>query len=188
MFFQHLDAATAVISSLQSLAPEMEKASALIIETLRNGGKVMSCGNGGSAAEAAHFSTELLCRLEGERPSLPCINLTADGSFLSAAGNDYHFNQVFARQIEGLGRKGDTLLILSTSGQSPNILAAVHAARSRGMKTVALLGKGGGEVAPLVDVALTVASDRTMHVQEAHLVLIHVLCWQIEHAMFPTLP
>ncbi len=187
MFTDYLAASVAAIQSLASVEVEVDVAAVLLTESLRNGGKIMSCGNGGSAAEAAHFSTELLCRLEGERPPLASINLTADGSFMTATANDYSYGRVFARQVEGLGRPGDALLVLSTSGNSPNIIEALHEARKRGIRTVALLGKSGGEAAPLADVAVIVPCERTMHIQEAHLALVHILCWKIERGIYPAM-
>src|SRR5690606_12219776 len=121
------------------------------------GGKILACGNGGSAADASHFTTELLCRFEGDRKALAAVSLTADGSFLTAAGNDYSFDDVFARQIEGLGKAGDVLVVMSTSGKSANILQAMRVARERGMKTMALLGRNGGDARGLADIEILVS-------------------------------
>ena len=125
MLNTYIDGAIAALESLRMLAPDLKRAVDMMAETLSNGGKIMACGNGGSAAEAGHFATELLCRFERERPSLPAINLTADGSFLTATGNDYDFATIFSRQVEGLGRKGDTLVAFTTSGNSKNVVAAL---------------------------------------------------------------
>ena len=184
MFTAHLANAVAAIESLRALEAEVERAAAVMAEALCAGGKILTCGNGGSAAESAHFSTELLCRLDGDRPSLAGINLTADGSFLTATGNDYDFDEIFARQVDGLGRAGDVLLGITTSGNSGNVVRALERARARGLRTVALLGRDGGKAAALADVPLIVPSAVTAHIQEAHLVLIHVLCARIEALVF----
>jgi D-sedoheptulose 7-phosphate isomerase len=187
MLDSYLDDTIAALNASRSLAPEAKAAIDLMAESLSNSGKILVCGNGGSAADSAHFATELLCRYEFNRPSLPAVNLTADGSFLTAAGNDFNFAAIFARQIEGLGRKGDVLVVFTTSGTSKNVLEALRAARARGMKSVAFLGRGGGEALKLADVALVVPSQRTAHIQEVHQALMHYLCGQLENAMFPRL-
>lgn len=161
------------------LAPVIERAAALIVGSLRRGGKVLSCGNGGSAADAQHFSSELLGRFEAERPSLPAIALTTDPSTMTAVGNDYGYEQVFARQLSALGNEGDVLLAISTSGNSPNVLAAIAAARRRRLGIIALTGRNGGKLAEALtgdDVELRVPSNRTIRIQEVHLLLIHTIC------------
>lgn len=187
MFKTYLDDATATINSLRSLQKEIEKAIDFLAECLSSGGKILTCGNGGSAAEAAHFATEFLCRFEKDRPSLPALNLTADGSFLTATGNDYQFTQIFARQIDGLARKGDVLVVFTTSGNSPNILEALRSARTRGMRTVALLGRDGGAAKELAEISIVVPSAITSHIQEAHQVCLHIICSAVERILFPSL-
>jgi D-sedoheptulose 7-phosphate isomerase len=187
MFKEYLDHATATINSLRSLQKETQQAIDHLSECLSNGGKILTCGNGGSAAEAAHFATEFLCRFEKDRPSLPALNLTADGSFLTATGNDYQFANIFARQIEGLARKSDVLVVFTTSGNSPNIIEALRSGRTRGMRTIALLGRDGGVAKELADLAIVVPSQVTSHIQEAHQVLLHIICSAVERVMFPSL-
>lgn len=183
----HLSASVAAVESLRELESEVILAAKLMADALRCGCKIMTCGNGGSAAESAHFATELLCRLKEDRPALAAINLTADGSFMTATANDYGFNYVFARQVEGLGRKGDVLLAITTSGNSPNIIAAMEAARARGVYVIGMLGGTGGKANALCEVSLVVPVPLTMHIQEAHLVLVHVLCAMIEQDLFPAM-
>jgi D-sedoheptulose 7-phosphate isomerase len=187
MFNAYLDSASACIQTLRDLQPEFRKAVSVLAECLSSGGKILACGNGGSAAESAHFATELLCRFEKDRPSLAALNLTADGSFLTATGNDYEFISIFARQIDGLARKGDVLVVFTTSGNSKNILEALRSARTRGMRTIALLGRDGGAAKELSEIALIVPSQITSHIQEAHQVLLHCLCAEVEVIMFPSL-
>jgi D-sedoheptulose 7-phosphate isomerase len=146
---------------------------------LKAGGKIMACGNGGSAADSQHFAAELLNRFERERPPLAAIALTTDTSTLTSIANDYHYDQVFAKQVRGLGRSGDVLLAISTSGNSPNVLAAMTAAREQGIRVVALTGKGGGRMAAALsadDIHLCVPADRTARIQEVHLLVLHCLC------------
>jgi phosphoheptose isomerase len=166
------------------LAADIERAATLINTTLNGGGKILSCGNGGSAADAQHFSSELLGRFEKERHSLPAIALTTDTSTLTAVANDYGFDEVFARQISGLGNRDDALLAISTSGNSANVIAAIGAAHARGMRVVALTGRDGGRMAGLLaadDIELRVPSQRTARIQEVHLLIIHCLCLLIDH-------
>jgi D-sedoheptulose 7-phosphate isomerase len=167
------------IEALPLLTQPIEAASELIVARLLEGGKVLSCGNGGSAGDAQHFSSEMINRFERERPGLPAIALTTDSSTLTSIANDYDYTRVFARQIEALGQPADLLLVISTSGNSGNILAAIQSAHEREMAVVALTGRDGGEAARLLlpdDVELRVAADSTARIQEVHLLIIHCLC------------
>ena len=171
--------------SAAALAAPVASAAELMLHSLRNGGKVLSCGNGGSAADAQHFASELLNRFESERASLPAVALTTDSSTLTSIANDRDYSEVFSRQIDGLGRPGDILLAISTSGASPNITAAVAAARRAGMRVVALTGRDGGPLARALvegDVELRVPHTRTARIQEIHLLVIHCLCRLLDDA------
>jgi D-sedoheptulose 7-phosphate isomerase len=182
---QHFIDSIAVKQASMSLVPDIERAATLIVSSLRRGGKVLSCGNGGSAADAQHFSSELLGRFEIERRSLPAIALTTDSSTLTAIANDYGYEQVFARQVSSLGAASDVLLAISTSGNSANVLAAMAAARQQRMAIVALTGRDGGKTAQQLaagDVELRVPSERTVRIQEVHLLIIHSLCDLIDQA------
>ena len=161
------------------LAPQIARGAAVLTECLLADGKILSCGNGGSAADAQHFAAELVGRFERERPELPAIALTTDTSLLTAVANDYSFEQIFAKQVRALGAKGDVLLAISTSGNSANVIAAIEAAHLREMRVVALTGKGGGRIGELLapaDVHLCVPHARTARIQEVHLLMIHCLC------------
>jgi len=165
------------------MAPHIARAAALLTDCLFADGKILACGNGGSAADAQHFAAELVGRFERERPELPAISLATDTSLLTAVANDYAYEQVFAKQVRALGSKGDVLLAISTSGSSPNVVAAVQAAQEREMRIVALTGKGGGRMGELLgpgDVHLCVPHDRTARIQEVHLLTIHCLCDAID--------
>jgi D-sedoheptulose 7-phosphate isomerase len=181
-FAEHARAAAA---TAEAAAAEIAAAAALLIESLRAGGRVLAFGNGGSAADAQHLAAELAGRFDRERPALPALALTANSSDLTAIGNDYGFAQVFARLVEAHGRPGDVAVAISTSGNSENVLRGVDAARARGLRTIALVGKGGGKLAPRADVAVVVPSDATARVQEAHAIIVHVLCELVERALFP---
>lgn len=164
---------------------EVERAAQLIAATLKAGGKLLVFGNGGSAADAQHIAGELVNRFLQQRKALPAIALTTDGGVLTCIANDTGFKKVFARQIEALGREGDVCVAISTSGQSENIVVACEQARSQGIKVVGLLGRDGGKVASLCDLALIVLSDDTQRIQETHNLIGHILCELIESNMFP---
>ena len=149
-------------------------------ESMQQGGKLLLCGNGGSAADAQHLATECMVRLEAERAPLPAIALTTDTSLLTAAGNDQGFETIFARQVTGLGRPGDVLLAISTSGNSLNVVRAVEAAQQRGLHTLGLLGKDGGRLKAMVHIALVVPSSNTQRIQEVHITVGHILCGALE--------
>jgi phosphoheptose isomerase len=186
--FHHLiDQSLSAIASLRGLETSVAAASTAMAEALSSGKKILCCGNGGSSAESGHLATELLCRLEKDRRALPALNLSGDPSFLTATANDYTFDEVFARQVTGLGQEGDVLVAFTTSGNSPNILRALQAARDKGLHSIALLGRDGGAAAALADIPLIVPAPATMHIQEAHQVLLHILCVQIEAVLFPGL-
>ena len=167
------------LAAVDALAPQIARASTLMTECLLADGKILACGNGGSASDAQHFAAEMVGRFERERPELPAISLATDTSLLTAVANDYAFEQVFAKQVRALGSKGDVLLAISTSGNSPNVIAAVQAAQEREMRVVALTGKGGGKIGAMLDefdIHLCVPSERTARVQEVHLLTLHCLC------------
>jgi D-sedoheptulose 7-phosphate isomerase len=160
--------------------PALERLANGCAVALQGGGKLMLAGNGGSAAQCQHFATELTCRFTGDRIAYSAIALTTDTSFLTACANDYSFDDVFARQVEALGRPGDALLLLSTSGRSENVVRAARAARERGIATFALTGRGGGPLSESCDIVIAVPSDDSARIQEAHLFLGHLLCGAIE--------
>lgn len=169
------------------LPPKVDAAAKLMIAALLDNKKILSCGNGGSAGDAQHFSSELLNRYERERPSLPAIALSTDTSTLTSIANDYSYEEVFSKQIKALGQPGDVLLAISTSGNSANVMEAIHAAHERGMVVVALTGKDGGKMAPLLyghDVEIRVPANKTNRIQETHLVVIHCLCDLIDRGLF----
>jgi D-sedoheptulose 7-phosphate isomerase len=163
----------------------IERMGDMVARALQNRHKLLVCGNGGSAADAQHFAGELVGRFTREREALPAIALTTDSSVLTCLGNDYGFESVFSRQVEALGQPEDVLIGITTSGNSPNVLAALLAAQSKGMKTLALTGRGGGKIARMVDIALVVPSSNTQRIQESHITIIHILCSLIEQALIP---
>ena len=158
-------------------------AAELIIDSLEAGGKLLLFGNGGSAADAQHIAAEFVGRFQNERRPFSAIALTTDTSVLTAVGNDYGFERVFARQVAAVGTPGDIALAISTSGASPNVLAAARTARDSGIKVIALTGKGGGDLAPLADLAIVVPSENTQHIQEAHIAIGHILSEIVETAL-----
>lgn len=168
------------LESLKNLEREVGRASGLIDECLRGGNKLLVCGNGGSATDASHFATELVVRFAKDRRALPAICLASDSGMLTAAGNDYGFDEIFARQLAAFGVPGDVLICLTTSGKSQNVVRALQEAKGRQIKTIALLGSDGGSTVGIADVDLLVKSDSTARVQEAHQVLLHLLCEIIE--------
>jgi D-sedoheptulose 7-phosphate isomerase len=177
---QHFDDAIAALrDSRESLPACLTKAVDVMHTAIDNKCKILACGNGGSAADAQHFIAELVGRFEHERRPLPGITLSADTSIMTAVGNDYGFDCVFGRQIQALGRAGDVLVCLSTSGESPNVLRAVEVAQACAMTVIALTGKGGGTLGKRMtdkDIHLCVPHDRTMRIQEVHILLLHALC------------
>ena len=169
------------------LTAVIQMAGETMVNCLLNDGKILSCGNGGSAGDAQHFSAELLNRFEKERPGLPAIAITTDSSTLTAIANDYDYKEIFSKQVSALGHSEDVLLAISTSGNSPNIIESIRAAHEREMKIVALTGRDGGAIADLLsaeDIEICVPSDRTARIQEVHLVVIHCLCDYIDTKLF----
>lgn len=175
-------------SAMEVLPEAIAKAANMMTQCLIGGHKILSCGNGGSAGDAQHFSSELLNRYERDRPSLPAMALTTDSSTITSIANDYSYDEVFAKQVRALGQPGDILLAISTSGNSRNVINAMQAALSRDMTIVALTGKDGGEMAGFLgpnDVEIRVPSSRTARIQEVHLLVIHNLCECIDDTLFP---
>ena len=179
------DSARVTRDTLAASEEAIAGAARLLIEAFSGGHKLLAFGNGGSAADAQHLASELAGRFDSERPALAAMALATNGSDLTAIGNDYGFDRVFARLVEAHGRLGDVAVAISTSGCSQNVIAGAVEARKRGMSTVALTGRGGGELASLVDVAVIVPSDVTARIQESHIAVCHVLCELIESELFP---
>lgn len=171
------------LQSLSSQASAFEEISAAMVACLRRGGKILTCGNGGSAADAMHLAEELVGRYKGDRVSWPALSLSSDGTLITCIANDYGYDAVFARQIEGLGTDGDVLVCFSTSGNSATILRALAAARAKGLRSVALLGKDGGKARGQADFELIVDSADTARIQEAHTLLLHGFLEVIESAL-----
>ena len=181
-FEQSLEETTRTLKALADIRPAIDQASKLILETLKSGGKLLVAGNGGSAAEAAHFATELTGRYAKNRKALPALALSADGSLLTCIGNDYGFDQVFSRQIEGLAKPGDLVVVLTSSGNSANIIAALNTAKNQGIKSLAFIGRGGGKAKGLATCELIIPGQSGAAAQEAHLFLIHHFCELIDQA------
>lgn len=181
------NAATSAQAAIATSANVANLAAALI-ETFQGGGKLLVFGNGGSAADAQHLAAEFVNRFKIERPPLAAVALTTDTSVLTSVGNDYTFDDVFAKQVEALGKPGDLALGISTSGNSPNVLRGLVAARRKGLRTAALLGRAGGQARELVDLPIVVALDETSRIQEVHLMIEHTLCELIDEALFAPEP
>lgn len=181
------DSANTKLEAADPLSPVIADAATLLVGSLLNGNKILTCGNGGSAADAQHFSSELLNRFEMERPSLPAIALTTDSSTLTSIANDYRYDEVFSKQIRALGQPGDILIAISTSGRSPSIINAIDTAHERDMRVIALSGRDGGEVPERMqegDVEVRVPANSTARIQEVHLLTIHCLCELIDYEIF----
>lgn len=175
------------IAAADSLLEVIAHAGEVLVHSLLEGHKILSCGNGGSACDAQHFSSEMLNRFERERPGLPAIALTTDTSTLTSIANDYSYQTIFAKQVRALGQAGDVLLAISTSGNSPNVLHAIEAAHDQNMPVIALTGKNGGEIAHSLtanDLEIRVPAQVTARIQETHLLIIHCLCDLIDHRLF----
>ncbi|MCE0522667.1 MAG: SIS domain-containing protein [Methylacidiphilales bacterium] len=183
----HVEASIAqavkTFESLRALEADILRAAALVKDCLGKGGKLMACGNGGSAADVSDFTTEYVCRFQGDRQPFPAINLTADGSLLTATGNDYGFDHIFARQVRAFGRTGDVVIVVSTSGRSKNIILALEEAKKLQLQTIALLGRDGGEAAGKATVELVVPGQVTARIQEAHKFIFHVICELVDPAL-----
>jgi phosphoheptose isomerase len=175
-----IDNSVRMLESLKNLEPQVSRAADLIGECFRTRNKLLVCGNGGSAADASHFATELVVRFTKDRRALPAICLAGDSGILTAAGNDYGFDEIFARQVAAFGVPGDVLICLSTSGKSKNVVRALQEAKSRKLQTIAFLGRDGGSTIGIADIDLLVKDDSTARIQEAHQLVIHVLCEIIE--------
>jgi D-sedoheptulose 7-phosphate isomerase len=185
---RHFDEGTELRQRMAETMPrDLARAGEALAAALKNGRKVLACGNGGSAADSQHFAAEIVGRFERERPSLPAIALTVDTSALTAIANDYSYDRVFSRQVEGLGNAGDVLLAISTSGNSKNVIEAVKVAQGKGLVVIALTGKDGGALGKMLrpdDHHLNVAHPRTMRVQEIHLLAIHCLCEVVDNVIY----
>jgi D-sedoheptulose 7-phosphate isomerase len=171
-----IDDAVATFRGLTALEKPLNRAAKMVLACLTSGHKLLVCGNGGSASDATHFATEFLCRFMGDRRPYPAISLTANGEFMTAVCNDYSADEIFARQIWGLGQKGDVLIAFTTSGKSKNILRALEEAKRKGVKSICFLGRDGGFTKGAATIELLVAGSNTARIQEAQTVLFHVLC------------
>jgi D-sedoheptulose 7-phosphate isomerase len=179
-FEQSLRGALETFESLRNLEPKVTQAADLVAACLKSGGKLLVCGNGGSAADSGHIATEFTCRFQADRRPYPAIALSSDGGLLTAIGNDYSFQDIFSRQVQAFGRAGDVLIAVSTSGKSRNVLSAIEEAKRAGMKTIVLLGKGGGFTKGAADIEIQVPGTVTARIQEAHKFLLHVICELVE--------
>jgi len=181
------ESANLKLKAAETLGEPVARGGALLAESLKSGGKALACGNGGSAADAQHFAAELVNRFEAERPPLAGIALTTDSSTLTSIANDYAYEQVFAKQVRAIGRRGDVLLAISTSGNSANVIQAMHVAHELGVRVIGLTGNGGGKMSPLLtaeDVHICVPHKNTARIQEVHLLVLHCLCDAIDFQLF----
>ena len=178
------DSANVKLKFIEENEEKLKKAIDVIYNALKDGNKILICGNGGSAADSQHFAAEIVGRFKLERKGMPAIALTTDTSILTAIGNDYGFDRIFERQIEALGKEGDVLVGISTSGNSENVIKAVNKAKEMGIYTIGLLGKSGGKLKDIVDLALIVPSNDTARIQECHLTIYHVICEEVEKRLF----
>jgi len=183
------DSIQTLITTADTVSEAIADAAQAMVDALLNNRKILACGNGGSASDAQHFSAEMLNRFECERPSLPAISLTTDTSTITSIGNDYHFNEIFSKQIKALGQADDILLAITTSGNSKNVIEAIVAAHHRQMRVIVLTGKNGGDVPPLLnpqDIEIRIPAESTARIQEAHGIVIHCLCDIIDRQLFKT--
>lgn len=178
-----IDAHVQCLKKLKPIEPALRRVGDMLLQCLLGGRKIMICGNGGSASDAQHFAAEIVGRFEKERRAYPALALSTDTSILTAVGNDYGYEEVFSRQVDGLGRPGDVLLGISTSGGSENVIRAVKRGKSLGLQTVGLLGKDGGDLKRMVDQAIVVESATTARIQEIHIFILHYWAWQIESGL-----
>ncbi|MBD3376915.1 D-sedoheptulose 7-phosphate isomerase [candidate division KSB1 bacterium] len=169
----------------ETFSESVNETATLLIKALQKEGKILICGNGGSAADAQHFAAELVGRFKRDRSPLAALALTTDTSILTAVGNDFEYDKVYQQQVEALAKKNDILVVLSTSGNSKNIVRAISAAKARGIKTIALLGRDGGQILGLSDYSIVVPAQGSDRIQEGHITIIHIWCDLIENAMFP---
>jgi D-sedoheptulose 7-phosphate isomerase len=179
-YSESLRDALATFESLRSLEPKIVEAADLVLACFKSGRKLLLCGNGGSAADSSHIATEFTCRFQNDRRPYPAISLVADGGLLTAIGNDYAFQDIFARQVQAYGKAGDVLIGLTTSGMSRNLLSAIEEAKRLGMKTIVFLGKGGGFTKGAADIEILVPATVTARIQEAQKFLLHAICELVE--------
>lgn len=180
---KHLEEHQAVLTTLESLAPKIEKVANHMIQALQNGNTIFWCGNGGSASDAQHLAGELVGRFVGDRKALKSISLNADSAVMTCIVNDYGYEHIFSRQVEGLGVQGDVLIGITTSGKSENVLNAIAVANKKLMTTIGFLGKGGGKASSLVSEAIVIDSNTTARIQEMHITIGHILCDLIEEGL-----
>jgi D-sedoheptulose 7-phosphate isomerase len=185
LFIANIEEHFKIFDKIMHSHNEILLAAQLMVEALKNGKKILICGNGGSAADSQHFAAELIGRFEKERDSIPAIALTTDTSILTALGNDYGYDAIFEKQVKGLGHQGDILIAISTSGSSHNVFKAIGKARSIGLKTIGLLGKNGGTIGKIVDIPVIIPSYITARTQEVHIFVLHYWAAVIERELFP---
>lgn len=172
-----------MLHALEAMGDPLQRATDTIARSLQAGGKLLVCGNGGSAADAAHFTTEFVVRFINDRPAYPAICLSSDGGLLTAAGNDYGFDEIFARQVAAFGQEGDVLICLTTSGNSRNVQRALEEGKKRGVRTISFLGRNGGAAKGMAEIEFLVTAEATARIQEAHMLLLHVLCEAVEEQL-----